>query len=161
MGGKQAEGRQHHALAVVFGNTLSPSSSTLSLSLYVLGVSLSLCQKKELAAAFVLFSIDTQEPILVQIYLNSNGHGQRKRYLHSHGMYMCVCFCQLLVMLFSVRSVCRCVHLDCSAMLQMDLTEFVVFDLIFLDVQYGHSDVDVVFSLGFVLLAENVTNDTV
>lgn len=43
MGGKQAEGRQHHALAVVFGSTLSPSSSPLSLSLYVLGVSLGLC----------------------------------------------------------------------------------------------------------------------
>lgn len=104
-------------------------------------------KKKELSAAFVLFSIDTQEPILVQIYLNSNGHGQRKRYSHSHGMYMCVCFCQLLVMLFSIRSVCRCVQLDCSAVLHLDLDwlEFVVCDLIFLNVQYGHSGVDVVF----------------
>lgn len=33
MGGKQAEGRQHHALAVVFGSAISPSSSPLYLSM--------------------------------------------------------------------------------------------------------------------------------
>lgn len=86
----------------------------------------------------------------MQIYLNSNGHGQRKRYSHSHGMYMCVCVFLSVARhaVFYPQCLQMCpVGLQCRVAVgfRSALTEFVVCDLIFLNVQYGHSDVDVVF----------------